>query len=170
MIDQAFTDRLGGSEWTVFEARTVLPGLVETSTVEEQKLAAEHFLALCDYLDQLQGGEFDRLLPAAEREALTEQVRLISTQRATSDPTVGDEQVRLLDHPVNSALTLAEGRALAPRLTGVDGWPADLGRAMVALYAYLDEIHGGTGRFTELLTVSERMQAAGSRNPVGSAG
>lgn len=57
--------------------------------------------------------------------------------------------------PVNSALTLAEGRRAASHLAGLDGWQREVGRALQGLYTYLDELHGG---FAELLTREERAE------------
>jgi len=119
--------------------------------------AVELFLALCDYLDQLHGSHgFDRLLPEAERSALAGVVRQVRGRSA-----VPDEDGGRLVQPVNAAVTLAEGRVLAAELKGADGWQRELGLALHGLFSYLDQLYGGPGAFTELLTSEERERVAG---------
>jgi hypothetical protein len=62
--------------------------------------------------------------------------------------------------PVNAAVTLAEGRVLTAHLEGSDGWQRELGLALQGLYSYLDQLYGGPGAFTELLTSEERERVA----------
>ena len=118
--------------------------------------AVELFLALCDYLDQLHGSlGFDRVLPEAERSALAQVVRRVRGRAA-----VPDEDGERLVQPVNAAVTLAEGRELATRLESADGWQRELGLALQGLFCYLDQLYGGPGAFTELLTSEERERVA----------
>lgn len=122
----------------------------------------ELFSALCEYLDQLYGGTgFDELLPEPQQAALGGLIRsVVSTTPADPD---GDPLDRL-DQPVNSAVTLAEGRELTAYLAAAEDWQGELGRALQALYTYLDHLYGGPGTFTRLLTREEREQVA-SRAP-----
>jgi hypothetical protein len=118
--------------------------------------AVELFLALCDYLDQLHGSlGFDRILPETERSALALVVRRVRGRSA-----VPDEDGERLVQPVNAAVTLAEGRELAAQLAGADGGRRELGLALQGLFSYLDQLHGGPGVFTELLTSEERERVA----------
>ena len=116
----------------------------------------ELFLALCDYLDELYGGiGFDRVLPTPERSALAGVVL-----RVRGKVVVPDEDGERLLQPVNAAVTLAEGRVLAGELESADGWQRELGLALQGLYIYLDQLYGGPGAFTELLTSEERQRVA----------
>ncbi|WP_460811026.1 hypothetical protein [Microlunatus endophyticus] len=65
---------------------------------------------------------------------------------------------RRLDQPVNAAVTLAQGRQLADRLARAGDWQAGLGDALIDLYDYLDQLHGGT--LTALLNSAERRRVA----------
>ncbi len=137
----------------------------------------ELFAALCDYLDQLYGGAgFDRLLVSPDRDALAEVVQRTRGKARTGSVTLDDHGVPVdlstgdadpyydtlvrLDQPVNAAVTLATGRRLAAELAASDGWPGEVGRALQGLYSYLDQLYGGPGTFTELLTPEERAQVA----------
>ncbi|TDD26117.1 hypothetical protein E1218_13630 [Kribbella turkmenica] len=150
------TDRLGTSAWSVSEARSVVARLRHVATTGPEYDAVELFLALCDYLDQLHGSPgFDRLLPEAERSALA---RLV--QHVRRPDAVPEEDGERLLQPVNSAVTLAEGRVLASDLAEADGWQRELGLALAGLFSYLDQLSGGPGAFTELLTSAERARVA----------
>ncbi|GAA0617356.1 hypothetical protein HPO96_12555 [Kribbella sandramycini] len=147
------TERLGSSQWTVAEARGVIAQLRHVAADGNEYDAVELFLALCEYLDQLYGGRgFDELLAGPPRAALASVIRELSARRTG----VGER----LDQPVNSAVTLTEGRALAAVLESAEGWQRELGLALHGLYAYLDQLYGGPGAFTELLTVEERSRVA----------
>jgi hypothetical protein len=150
------TDRLGSSEWSVSEARSVVAQLRHVATTGPEYDAVELFLALCDYLDQLHGSPgFDRVLPEAERSALADVARRVRGRSA-----VPDEDGERLVQPVNAAVTLAEGRVLAAELQGAEGWQCELGLALQGLFSYLDQLYGGPGAFTELLTSEERERVA----------
>jgi hypothetical protein len=150
------TDRLGASEWSVPEARSMVAQLRHVVTTGPEYDAVELFLALCDYLDQLHGSlGFDRILPETERSALALVVRRVRGRSA-----VPDEDGERLVQPVNAAVTLAEGRELAAQLAGADGGRRELGLALQGLFSYLDQLHGGPGVFTELLTSEERERVA----------
>src|SRR5688572_16849981 len=150
------TDRLGSSEWSVSEARSVVAQLRHVATTGPEYDAVELFLALCDYLDQLHGPPgFDELLPAADQAALADVVRRIRGKSVVP----GEEGERLLQ-PVNASVTLAEGRALAAELENADGWQREVGLALQGLFSYLDQLYGGPGAFTELLTSEERERVA----------
>lgn len=154
--DRHMTDRLGSSAWSVSEARGVVAQLRHVATTGPEYDAVELFLALCDYLDQLHGSlGFDRILPEAERSALVQVVRRVRGRSA-----VPDEDGERLVQPVNSAVTLAEGRVLAAHLESADGWQRELGLALQGLFSYLDQLYGGPGAFTELLTSEERERVA----------
>lgn len=143
-------DRLGSTEWTVTEARGVIAQLRHVATEGPEYDGVELFLALCEYLDQLYGGHgFDVLLVDQD---LAGAVREQSSRRAGA----GER----LEQPVNSAVTLLEGRALAAALESAGGWQHQLGLALQALYTYLDQLYGGPGAFTELLTSEERNRVA----------
>lgn len=139
--------------------------------------ALELFKALCDYLDELYGGTgFDRLLDPGQRTAVASVVRRIHGAAPTGSATLDDDGVPVdlsgpdadpvydgvlrLDQPVNSAVTLREGRRLAADLAGTDGWQAEVGKALQGLYTYLDELYGGPGAFADLLTPDERAEVA----------
>ncbi|MFK4085632.1 hypothetical protein ACI2LF_16105 [Kribbella sp. NPDC020789] len=144
------TGRLGSSQWTVAEARGVIAQLRHVATEGPEYDAVELFLALCDYLDQLHGAQgFDTLQPDP---ALAEAVRAQHKRRAAP----GER----LEQPVNSAVTLAEGRALADTLATAEDWQQQLGLALQGLYSYLDQLYGGPGTFTTLLTTDERARVA----------
>lgn len=116
----------------------------------------ELFLALCDYLDELHGGAgFDRVLTGPERSALAGVVRRVRGRDAGPDPD-GERLVQ----PVNAAVTLIDGRALAAELERADGWQRELGQALHGLYSYLDQLYGGPGAFADLLTTAERDRVA----------
>jgi hypothetical protein len=150
------TDRLSSSEWSVAEARSVVPQLRHVVTTGPEYDAVELFLALCDYLDQLHGSPgFDRILPDAERSALALVVREVRGRSV-----VPDEDGERLVQPVNASVTLAEGRALAAQLETADGYRRELGLALQGLFSYLDQLYGGPGAFTELLTSAERERVA----------
>jgi hypothetical protein len=149
------TDRLGLSEWSVAEARSVVAELRHVVTTgpdsDAEYDAVELFLALCDYLDQLHGSPgFDRILPDPERSALGLAVREVRA---------GGSDERLVQ-PVNASVTLAEGRVLAAELARADGYQRQLGLALEGLFSYLDQLSGGPGAFTELLTSGERERVA----------
>jgi hypothetical protein len=150
------TNRLGSSEWSVPEARSVVAQLRHVATDGPEYDGVELFLALCDYLDQLHGSPgFDHVLPDDQRAALA---RVI--QRVRGKSAVPEEDGERLIQPVNAAVTLAEGRVLAAHLEGGDGWQRELGLALQGLYSYLDQLYGGLGAFTELLTSEERERVA----------
>ncbi|TCO28252.1 hypothetical protein EV652_106237 [Kribbella steppae] len=150
------TDRLGSSAWSVSEARSVVAQLRHVATTGPEYDAVELFLALCDYLDQLHGSlGFDRILPEAERSALIQVVRRVRGRSA-----VPDADGERLVQPVNAAVTLAQGRVLAAQLESADGWQRELGLALKGLFTYLDQLYGGPGAFTELLTSAERERVA----------
>jgi hypothetical protein len=150
------TDRLGSSEWSVSEARSVVAQLRHVATIGPEYDAVELFLALCDYLDQLHGPPgFDQFLTEAEQSALADVVR-----RIRGKAVVPDEEGERLLQPVNASVTLAEGRALAAELERADGWQREVGLALQGLFSYLDQLYGGPGAFTELLTSEERERVA----------
>jgi hypothetical protein len=149
-------DRLGSSEWSVPEARSVVAQLRHVATEGREYDGVELFLALCDYLDELHGGAgFDRVFTGPERSALAGVVRRVRGRSA-----VPDRDGERLVQPVNAAVTLVEGRELATDLEGADGWQRELGRALHGLYSYLDQLYGGPGAFTDLLTTAERDRVA----------
>ena len=144
------TEQLGSSGWTVAEARGMVAQLRHVATEGPEYDGVELFLALCDYLDQLHGGHgFDALQVDPK---LTGAISEQRSRRAGA----GER----LEQPVNSAVTLAEGRELATALGEADGWQHQLGLALQALYTYLDQLYGGPGAFTELLTSEERTRVA----------
>ncbi|HEU4946234.1 MAG TPA: hypothetical protein VFT31_03675 [Kribbella sp.] len=156
--------QLRPSVWTVPEARSLTAQLRHVATTAAEYNGLELFGALTQYLDQLYGGDgFDRLLPDSDRAVMAGLIR-----RATTGPLALDQDgVPLtaqvdprLEQPVNAAVSLVEGRRLAAELATADGWQRELGRALQALYSYLDELHGGPGTFAELLTPEERAQIA----------
>jgi hypothetical protein len=149
-------DRLGSSSWSVPEARSMVAQLRHVATTGPEYAGVELFLALCDYLDQLQGGHgFDQVLPPAEQSGLADAVR-----RVRGKAVGPDEEGERLVQPVNASVTLAEGRVLAGELESADGWQRELGLALQGLYIYLDQLYGGPGAFTELLTSAERRRVA----------
>lgn len=173
-------DKLGGSDWTVYEARRMAAELAEIAATDDERNGAQLLTALGDHLDLLYGADrlagddgFDRLLPAEERSVVAEVIRRLRTEHPTGteigtdspdEPTDSDadvDHVIRLQRPVNAAVSLAEGRALADRLAAAEGWQRNLGRALAAIYDYLDELYGGPGAFTELLTPSECSLVAG---------
>ena len=158
---------LAPSDWSVAEARGLAAELRVVVTDPAEYDGLELFLSLCDYLDQLYGGAgFDRLLPVRQR---VELAAVIQRVRGAAGSDALEER---LDQPVNAAVTLAQGRALAAQLmateaspaagvwVGAGEWQVQLGKALQGLYAYLDELYGGPGTFTELLTPEERAQVA----------
>ena len=163
--------QLSPSEWTVAEARRLTAQLRHLAGNAAEYDGLELFGALTDYLDELYGGSgFDRLLPEQDRVVMAGLIQRIRG-RSSSKPVELDEHgvpVDLsatgtgprLDQPVNSAVTLVEGRVLAAELAGLGEWQGELGRSLQALYVYLDELYGGPGSFTELLTPAEREQVA----------
>jgi hypothetical protein len=149
-------DRLGSSEWSVPEARNVIAQLRHVAADGPEYDGVELFLALCDYLDELHGGAgFDRVFTGSERSALAGAVRRVHGRSA-----VPDRDGERLVQPVNAAVTLTEGRALAAELESADAWQRELGRALHGLYSYLDQLYGGPGAFTDLLTTAERDRVA----------
>jgi hypothetical protein len=145
-------DRLGSSEWTVLEARSMVAQLRHVASDGPEYDGVELFLALCDYLDELYGGYgFDQVYAGAERAALAEVVRRVRGPAVVPDP----EGERLVQ-PVNAAVTLVQGRVLAVELERLGEWQRELGRALQGLYNYLDQLYGGPGAFNELLTTLER--------------
>jgi hypothetical protein len=171
------SDRLSPSEWTVPEARRMAAQLRQVAATETEYDGIELFTALCDYLDQLYGGAgFDRLLAAPDRDSLAGLVQRTRGKARTGSVALDDHGVPVdlsgteadplydtlvrLDQPVNAAVTLANGRRLAAELAATDGWPGEVGRALQGLYSYLDQLYGGPGTFTELLTPEERVQVA----------
>jgi hypothetical protein len=146
---------LSPSLWTVAEARSLTSRLRHTATTGPEYDALELFGALTDYLDELYGGAgFDRLLPEPERAALAGRIRAARGHGVPVDLSTTEGESRL-DQPVNAAVTLAEGRVLAAELAAQTDWQGELGRCLQALYTYLDQLYGGPGAFTELLTPDE---------------
>lgn len=144
------TGLLVPSAWTVVRARDEARGLRSHAEGVEYDFV-EHFQALCSHLDELYGGDgFTRLLDPAARVVVAEHVGQL---RRAGDAT-------RLTQPVNSAFTLAQGREVAAAAAQADGWQGELGRAVQGLYAYLDELYGGPGRFDELLNSAERPRVA----------
>jgi hypothetical protein len=171
------TEQLLPSAWTVSEARGMAAQLRHVATTEDEYDGLELLTAISEYLDQLYGGAgFDRLLPPQNRAAMAQLIQRIRGSAATGSVVLDDDGVPVdlaaaeadpvydtlvrLDQPVNAAVTLAQGRKLAADLAASDGWQGELGRALQALYGYLDELYGGSGAFTELLTVDERARVA----------
>ena len=151
--------------------------LRQVASSESEYDGIELFTALCDYLDQLYGGlGFDRLLPAPDRDSLAGLVQRTRGKARTGSVALDDHGVPVdlsgadadplydtlvrLDQPVNAAVTLVAGRKLAADLAATDGWAGEVGRALQGLYSYLDQLYGGPGTFTELLTPEERAQVA----------
>ncbi|GAA0945982.1 hypothetical protein GCM10009554_41340 [Kribbella koreensis] len=149
--------KLSPSQWSVSEARSLIAQLRQLAEGDAYD-GIELFAALCEYLDQLYGGTgFDELLPEPQATELGGLIRsVVSTTPLDPD---GDPLDRL-DQPVNSAVTLAEGRRLAAYLATADDWQGELGRALQGLYSYLDHLSGGPGTFVRLLTREEREQVA----------
>jgi hypothetical protein len=171
------TDQLLPSAWTVSEARGITAQLRHVANTGDEYDGLELFKALSDYLDQLYGGAgFDRLLPPQGRAAMAQLIQRIRGSAATGSLLLDDDGVPVdlaaaeadpvydtlvrLDQPVNTAVTLGQGRKLAADLAASDGWQGELGRSLQALYGYLDELYGGSGTFTELLTPDERARVA----------
>jgi hypothetical protein len=153
--------KLSPSQWSVSEARSLTAQLRQVA-VGDAYDGIELFTALCDYLDQLYGGTgFDEVLPEPQ---LTELGNLIRNVASTTPADPDGGPLDRLDQPVNSAVTLAEGRELATYLAGLEDWQGELGRALQGLYSYLDHLSGGPGAFTRLLAREEREQVA-SRAP-----
>lgn len=149
-------DRLGTSGWSVSEARGMVARLRHVAGDGPEYDGVELFLALCDYLDQLYGGYgFDIVFTGAERQALADAVRKVRGHSVVPDPS-GERLIQ----PVNAAVTLVEGRTLTAWLEERDGWQQELGKALHALYIYLDQLYGGPGAFNELLTTAERRRVA----------
>jgi hypothetical protein len=174
--------QLAPSEWTVPVARSLSAQLRQVATTGAEYDGIELFTALCDYLDQLYGGAgFDRLLPEQDRVVIGALIQRIRGKARTGSVVLDDDGVPVdlsateadpeydtlvrLDQPVNAAVTLAQGRKLAADLAAAGEWQGELGKALQGLYGYLDELYGGPGTFTELLTPDERAQvAAGAPN------
>ncbi|TCN37988.1 hypothetical protein EV644_110122 [Kribbella orskensis] len=169
--------QLSPSEWTVSEARSLTAQLRQVATTAAEYDGIELFTALCDYLDQLYGGPgFDALLPEPDRVAMAGLIQGIRGRAATGSVVLDDHGVPVdlsttegdpaydtlvrLAQPVNAAVTLAQGRRLAAELGESEGWQRELGRALQGLYTYLDQLYGGSGAFTELLTPEERVLVA----------
>jgi hypothetical protein len=149
-------DRLGTSRWSVSEARSMIARLRHVAEDGPEYDGVELFLALGDYLDQLHGGiGFDYVFTGAQRQALADAVRTVRGRSVVPDPR-GERLIQ----PVNAAVTLVEGRALTTWLEERDGWQQEVGRALRALYTYLDQLYGGPGAFNELLTTVERRRVA----------
>jgi hypothetical protein len=149
--------KLSPSQWSVSEARSLTAQLRPVADGSAYD-GIEHFAALCDYLDQLYGGTgFDELLREPRLGELGGLIRSV----VSATPVDPDER---LDQPVNSAVTLTEGRELAAYLATAEDWQGELGRALQGLYTYLDHLYGGPGAFTRLLSREEREQVA-SRAP-----
>lgn len=168
--------KLSPSQWTVPEARSLTAQLRQVADGDAYD-GIELFTALCDYLDQLYGGVgFDQLLPERERTELGGLVQRALGRARTGSVLLDDDGVPVdlaasdtdpvydtllrLDQPVNATVTLAQGRRLAAELAGAEDWQGELGRALQSLYSYLDQLSGGPGAFTELLTPDEREQVA----------
>jgi hypothetical protein len=149
-------DRLGSSQWSVPEARTMVAQLRHVAAGGAEYDGVELFLALCDYLDELHGGAgFDWVFTGPERSEVAGVVRRVRGRSA-----VPDRDGERLVQPVNAAVTLTEGRALAAELESEEGWQRELGRALHGLYSYLDQLYGGPGACTDLLTTAERDRVA----------
>ncbi|MDX2970591.1 hypothetical protein PWY87_24940 [Kribbella solani] len=149
-------DQLGTSKWSVSEARGWVARFRHVADDGPEYDGVELFLALCDYLDELHGGAgFDYVRTGPEQQALTAAIRAVRGPNPVPDP-LGERLVQ----PVNAAVTLADGRALTTWLEERDGWQQELGKALHALYSYLDQLYGGPGAFDELLTTAERSRVA----------
>lgn len=172
---------LAPSTWTVPEARAQLAGLKHVTTTADEYDVVEHFNALCSYLDELYGGPgFEDLLPVPARQDLAARIRWVRGRARTGAPALDgngvpvdltgpdadpvDDRLVRFDQPVNSSLTLADGRRGAAFFAAADGWQRQLGLALLGLYDYLDELHGGPGSFVELLTSEEREEIAAGGN------
>jgi hypothetical protein len=150
------TDQLGSSDWSVDEARSMVAQLRHVATIGPEYDGVELFLALCEYLDQLHGARgFDHVLPDPEASKLAEAVRRIRRKAVPRD-----EWGERLVQPVNASVTLTEGRLLADALAAAEGWQRQLGLALQGLFSYLDQLYGGPGSFTDLLTTAERDRVA----------
>lgn len=153
--------QLSPSEWSVPEARSITAQLRHVATTGPEYDGLELFGALTEYLDQLYGGSgFDGLLPEQDRVVMAGLIQRIRGRAATSQDDPDYDTLVRLDQPVNAAVTLVEGRRLAEELADSEGWQGELGRALQGLYRYLDELYGGPGAFTEILTPEERAQVA----------
>jgi hypothetical protein len=145
------SDLLAPSEWTVTRARRMAGNMVEHVDGDTFD-AVEHFIALCEHLDELYGGYgFTRLLEPSQRTAVA---GLVRTLRGRPDA---------LHQPVNSSLSLDAGRVVAEVIANderAEEWLRELGRATQGLYGYLDELYGGPGAFTELLDAGDRARVA----------
>ena len=149
-------ERLGSSEWSVTEARSVVAQLRHVAADGREYDGVELFLALCDYLDQLHGDAgFDYVYTGPELTALAAAVQRVRGRSFVPDPS-GERLIQ----PVNAAVTLVEGRVLAAELVAAGGWLREVGLAVQGLYSYLDQLYGGPGAFNELLTPSERRRVA----------
>ncbi|ADB32350.1 hypothetical protein Kfla_3289 [Kribbella flavida DSM 17836] len=159
------------SRWTLPEARSLAAQLRHTATTAAEYDGLELFGALTEYLDDLYGGAgFDRLLPEPERTALAGRIQAVRGRSGPAPVELDEHGVPVdlsateadprLDQPVNAAVTLLEGRRLAAELATAGDWQGELGGCLQALYTYLDQLYGGPGAFTELLTPEERAQVA----------
>lgn len=158
------------SEWTIAEARRTVGQLRPLAAPGDEAAGIELFESLTSYLDDLYGDEFDEFLHPEDLSMVATEIDRIRTSAPTGSPipvppeqpddTDDDDVIIRLDQPVNSSVDLAEGRELAQRLAGADDWQGNLGRALIGLYAYVDELYGGAGRFVELLSRSERDRVA----------
>lgn len=147
-------DTLAGEP--VGRVRSTVQRMRGLARTDDEYDGVELFTALADYLDELTGPPgFQTLLPPADRQRLAATINRV---RVEAD--AGSEPATRLDQPVNAAVTLVEGRALAGRLARSDDWASGLGVALLALYDYLDELHGGPGRFDVLLNSAERDRVA----------
>ncbi|SDS06112.1 hypothetical protein [Microlunatus soli] len=146
----------------VIRVRTEIQRLRRLARSDDEQDGIELFAALCDYLDELSGpAGFDRLLSPPERETMA---AAITRARVQSDS--GPDPVVRLDQPINAAVSVADGRGLARRLSRSGDWQAGLGVSLMALYDYLDDLHGGRDRFTVLLNSQERRLVAAERRAV----
>jgi hypothetical protein len=173
------SDLLEPSAWTVLQARRMARNMIDVVDGETYD-AVEHFSELCEHLDELYGGYgFTRLLEPPQRAAVADLIRSLRGRRPTGAAVLDDDgrpvdlqhpeadpyfdTVIRLHQPVNSSLTLDQGRHvaadLASRAEGEE-WLVELGRAMQGLYRYLDQLYGGPGAFTELLDSEDRARVA----------
>lgn len=145
-------DELEPSDWTVSRARRIARSMIDVAEDDLTYAGVEHFEALCEYLDDLYGGQgFTRLLEPGLRPRVAE---LITRLRGSHD------RPEPLRQPVNSALTLDQGRRFAADRLRAEKFVGELARALHGLYGYADELYGGPDAFTELLEAGEREQVA----------
>lgn len=161
----ATNDRLGDSDWTLDEARSMAADLVTVSSTDDERLGTELLIALIDHLDRLAGrdrlsvGDNLLLYPGDRARATTVIMELRADLEESHSEFASDSMT-------NTRATIDAGRAVADRLAAAeqsDDWQHNVGRALLGIYALLDELYGGT--FTDPLTPGECAEVAAAVGP-----